>query len=94
MRSSSSELPTAAHMNGMTLMITRNPQQDSAPFLDRLLTIDEVSDYLQTPKSTLYSLRSDGRGPLSRRVGRSLRYRRADVESWLDSLPTETARNR
>lgn len=81
-------------MNGMTLMITRNPQQDSALFLDRLLTIDEVADYLQTPKSTLYSLRSDGRGPLSRRVGRSLRYRRADVESWLDSLPTETARNR
>ena len=53
---------------------------------DRLWTVDEVADYLGVPASTLYLWRSEGRGPASRRVGKHLRYRPADVEGWVSSL--------
>ncbi|MTD17124.1 helix-turn-helix domain-containing protein [Nakamurella sp. YIM 132087] len=39
----------------------------------------------RVPAQTLYSLRVYGKGPRGIRVGRHLRYRRADVEAWLDS---------
>lgn len=55
---------------------------------DRMMTIDDVSLYLRTPKSTLYSLRSEGRGPVGRRVGRNLRFRRRDIDDWFNDLPT------
>jgi excisionase family DNA binding protein len=52
--------------------------------LQQLLTLDDVSQYLGIPKSTLYCWRVDGRGPKALKVGKYLRYRHADVEAWLD----------
>jgi excisionase family DNA binding protein len=49
----------------------------------RLLTIEEVAEYLQVPVQTLYHWRYKRTGPESVRVGRFVRYRRADVEAWL-----------
>jgi predicted DNA-binding transcriptional regulator AlpA len=37
-----------------------------------------------TPRQ-LYHLRAKREGPLAHRVGKQLRFRRADVESWLKS---------
>jgi excisionase family DNA binding protein len=51
---------------------------------DPLLTPDELAEYLQKPKATLYAWRSRGEGPPAIRVGRDLRWRKADVEEWLD----------
>lgn len=48
-----------------------------------LLTIDEVADYLQVPVQTLYHWRYKRTGPKGVRVGRFVRYHRADVEAWL-----------
>lgn len=55
---------------------------------DRLWSVDEVSAYLGVPVQTLYWWRSRGSGPPSRRVGKWIRYRPADVRAWVDSLPT------
>ena len=52
---------------------------------DQLMTIEEVGAYLQVPIKTLYDWRHKGCGPRGMRVGRYVRYRRADVEIWLDS---------
>jgi excisionase family DNA binding protein len=51
---------------------------------DPLLTPDEVAHWLGKPKATLYAWRSRGIGPRGIRVGNALRYRRSDVERWLD----------
>ena len=39
----------------------------------------------------LYDLRSKGRGPRGFRVGRELRFRRAEVDAWLARLEAADA---
>jgi predicted DNA-binding transcriptional regulator AlpA len=51
---------------------------------DELLTTEGVSEWLIVPVRTLYKWRRLGTGPRSIRVGRWTRYRRSDVEDWLD----------
>ncbi|SRR6266516_6712586 len=51
---------------------------------DPLLTIDDVAAWLGKPKNTLYAWHSRGRGPRAIRVGNTLRYRRSEVDRWLD----------
>jgi excisionase family DNA binding protein len=51
---------------------------------DPLLTIDDVATWLGKPKNTLYAWHSRGKGPRAIRVGNTLRYRRSEVERWLD----------
>lgn len=50
----------------------------------KLLTPEEVSDYLKIPVSTLYRWRYTGKGPRAIPVGRHLRWRPEDVERWLE----------
>lgn len=54
-----------------------------------LWTIHDVSTYLGVPVQTLYSWRARNFGPRARRVGKHLRYRPGDVESWVDALDTD-----
>jgi excisionase family DNA binding protein len=54
--------------------------------MDRLWTVQDVSNYLGVPVATLYAWRHRGVGPAARRIGRYLRYRSADVRAWVDSL--------
>jgi excisionase family DNA binding protein len=49
-----------------------------------LLSAAEVADYFQVPLATLYRWNSIGTGPRRIRVGKHVRYRRVDVEAWLD----------
>lgn len=49
-----------------------------------LMTVEQVSEYLGKPVGSLYNWRWRGIGPRAVKVGRSLRYRAADVEAWLD----------
>ncbi len=51
-----------------------------------LLTVDELADYLQVPAKTIYAWRHKNAGPPGFRVGRYLRFRASDVESWLAEL--------
>lgn len=52
--------------------------------MDRLLTAQELAAYLDVPVATLYAWRYRGEGPPGFRVGRFLRYRRRDVEEWIE----------
>lgn len=49
-----------------------------------LWTVEETAAHLQVPLRTLYAWRTRGIGPRGIRVGRYVRYRREDVEAWLD----------
>lgn len=52
----------------------------------------ELAAYLVVPERTLAKWRSLGTGPKFIRMGRHVRYRRADVEAWLeDQTRTRTA---
>jgi excisionase family DNA binding protein len=51
---------------------------------DHLMTAEDVARYLSVPLNTLYRWRAQHDGPRSIRVGKHLRYRRVDVERWLD----------
>ncbi|MFI6030455.1 helix-turn-helix transcriptional regulator [Amycolatopsis magusensis] len=49
----------------------------------KLWSIEDVSDYLGIPKNTLYQWRTKGYGPQGRRLGKYVRYRPEDVETWV-----------
>jgi excisionase family DNA binding protein len=57
----------------------------------RLMTPQELADYVGVPVATTHVWRSKGVGPRAFKVGRHLRYRRADVDRWLESRGTPTA---
>lgn len=48
-----------------------------------LLTPQQTADFLQIAVITLQTWRALGTGPRFHRVGRQIRYNRADIEAWL-----------
>jgi excisionase family DNA binding protein len=53
--------------------------------VEPLLSTDEVSRVLVVPAGTLANWRWMGSGPPFLRIGRHVRYRRSDVEEWIDA---------
>lgn len=51
---------------------------------ESLLTAAELAAYLAVPLKTLYTWRYQGKGPPGFRVGRYVRYRRTDVQGWIE----------
>ena len=50
---------------------------------DSLFDVRTVAAVLDAPPRTLETWRKLGRGPACVRLGRAIRYRRRDVESWI-----------
>lgn len=67
-----------------TTTVVREPAR-ATDHLDTLLVPQVVADALGIPVQTLYVWRTKGAGPRGIKVGRHLRYRRSDVEAWLDA---------
>ena len=59
---------------------------------ERLLTVEDRAEYLGVPVTTLYAWRYRRQGPPGLRVGRHLRYRRADIDEWI-SLRVEASQD-
>jgi predicted DNA-binding transcriptional regulator AlpA len=57
-----------------------------------LMSMQEVSDLLGIPINTLKDHRAKGRGPQSAVVGGRIKYRRADVLTWVDERFAESAK--
>ena len=51
---------------------------------DALMTAKELAAFLRKPIHTIYRWNMNGTGPPYMKVGTTLRYRRADVDRWLD----------
>jgi len=52
--------------------------------LEPLIDVQQLAEYLDVPVKTLYAWRYRREGPPGFRVGRHLRYRRADVQRWIE----------
>ena len=50
-----------------------------------VLTTNEAAHYLRLGKPTLDRFRLTGEGPLYAKLGGAVRYRRADLDKWLES---------
>ena len=51
--------------------------------LGSVMTIEELSDYLKIPRSTLYKLAQEGKVPCQK-VGRHWRFRKEAIDQWLE----------
>lgn len=60
---------------------------DAAPKADRepLLGVRELARELRVPDRTIYAWLHAGTAPRSFRIGKYRRFRRADVDAWLES---------
>ena len=56
----------------------------TATKLEKLLSVEEVAEFLGVPVNTLYQWRHKGTGPSAFRVGRFLRYDPVVLRAWLD----------
>lgn len=56
--------------------------------MEELLTPSDLAQILDVPLATVYRWNSNGEGPRRIHVGRHVRYRPSDVESWLDQRAT------
>lgn len=57
---------------------------------DHLLTINEVSELTGLAVGTLYHFVSEKRIPVVRLSKRCIRFRRADLSDWIQTLTQET----
>jgi excisionase family DNA binding protein len=56
-----------------------------------VMTIEQLSVYLQIAKSTLYKLAQEGKVP-GQKVGKHWRFRKDAIDRWLDESPKELPR--
>lgn len=52
---------------------------------DRLLSAQEVAQFLGVPLATLYQWRTKGTAPRAVKVGRHIRFRQEDLNAWCES---------
>lgn len=85
-------LPAMVH-NAMTLRNQQPILLDGRPAslrgAERLLSVQELADYLEVPVKTIYTWRHRNTGPRGFRIGKHLRFRWSDVEHWLAGLIAE-----
>ena len=58
---------------------------------DELLDLAQLCAMLKITKGAAYRQRSTGTGPPCSRVGKHLRFRRGDVNAWLEAKKKKTA---
>lgn len=56
--------------------------------MNLMMTVSDVAEYLGVPVATVYAWNSRGLGPKRSRVGKYVRYRRSDVDTWIDERAT------
>jgi predicted DNA-binding transcriptional regulator AlpA len=86
------ELQSESRQSAVKSMTIEHPSIHSSPIKrDTLRTVPEtlnekqVADYLNMSTAILHKWRRLQMGPKFLRIGRLVRYRRSDLERWLDS---------
>lgn len=60
------------------------PIGQQSPANHEIMTLQEVAEYLRVPEETIREWRKKDQGPRGARIGKHVRYKRCDVESWYD----------
>lgn len=55
-----------------------------------IMNTEEAAQYVRLGKPTLERFRISGEGPLYAKLGGAVRYRRADLDAWLESRLTRS----
>ncbi|MGB3762044.1 MAG: helix-turn-helix domain-containing protein [Ornithinimicrobium sp.] len=75
-------------------LIPRHPAHRLPDAGDEMLSLQEASVFLRVPEGTLRYWRHLGAGPHSFKVGRHVRYWRADLILWLSEQTNRPQRDR
>lgn len=59
-----------------------------------VLKTPEAAEYIRMSKPTLDRLRVSGEGPIYIQIGRAVRYRKADLDAWVESRLTRSTSER
>jgi len=62
--------------------------------LEPLISAQELAEYLDVPVATIYAWRYRRQGPPGLRVGKHLRYRRIDVNEWINGQLEDSSHGR
>lgn len=54
--------------------------------VEKLWSTQELAEFLGIPVQSIYQWRKRNYGPPGRKMGRHIRYRRSEVERWIDTL--------
>lgn len=54
------------------------------------MTVEDLAEYLGLPVATIYKQRAEGTGPPGYRIGKYARWKRSEVEAWLETKRDET----
>lgn len=65
-------------------MASTSPTSKEQAVVDALLGPPELTAILGVPLSTIYKWNAAGTGPRFFKVGRHVRWRRSDVDAWLE----------
>ena len=60
---------------------------------EQLMSPADVAELLAVPVATIYQWRYTGYGPPGMRLGRHVRYRRVDVDRWIEDQLAREARS-
>jgi excisionase family DNA binding protein len=52
---------------------------------DRMMTVEDLAEYLGLPIGTIYKQRSEETDPPGYRVGKFVRWKRSEVDAWLET---------
>ena len=55
-----------------------------------IINVEEAARYVRLGKSTLERFRISGGGPCYCKLGGAVRYRRSDLDAWLESRLTKS----
>ncbi len=92
--STTSFAPTTATSTAPSAGPSTGPHEDDVVvtgIFEPALSVQELAAQLHVSAQTIYDLRSQGRGPVGFRVGRHLRFRTSEIESWLTRLEGKDA---
>ena len=67
----------------MTTLQNATPPYTAIPAGEVYFTRAEAAAHCRLGVSTLAKLAMEGTGPISCRIGRSVRYRRSDLDAWM-----------
>lgn len=73
------------HIPNYTQVVTHHVQMASNELTQEMLDGKRLANELQIPERTLGQWRYLGKGPAYVRVGNHVRYRRADVDAWIEA---------
>lgn len=76
---------------GLAYLVGMETTTNSETGLGSVVTLSQLAVQLGVSIQTLYDLRSQGRGPRGFRVGRELRFRISEIDTWLAQLEDDDA---